>query len=110
MYNWHHHVLNAVGLAVTLITDSKIHRQKYPLSPLKSKFWWTDGNREVENNGEKLEVDLAASEDSLQSIFPSWQNNGLAETLSVTVKSTLLVNMPKRKFEGMPILNAREIS
>lgn len=26
MYNRHHCVLNAVGLAVTMITDSKIHK------------------------------------------------------------------------------------
>ena len=99
MYNWHHHVLNAVGLAVTVITDSKIHRQKYPLSPLKSTFWRTDGSREVGNGGEKPVVDLAASECCLWSIFSSWQKDGLAETLSVTVESTLLVNMPKRRFE-----------
>lgn len=65
MYNWHHHVLNAVGSAVTVITDSKIHRQKYPLSPLKSTFWRTDGSGEVRNGGEKPVVDLVASEGCL---------------------------------------------
>lgn len=29
MYNWHQCVLNAVGLAVTMITDSKIHKVSY---------------------------------------------------------------------------------
>lgn len=60
MYNWHHHVLNAVGLAVTVITDSKIYRQKDPVSPLKSTFWRTDGSREVRNSGEKPGVDITA--------------------------------------------------
>lgn len=65
MYNWHHHVLNAVESAVTVTTDSNIHRQKYPLSPLKSTFWKTDGSREVGNGGEKPAADLVASEGCL---------------------------------------------
>lgn len=62
MYNWNHHVLNAVELAVTVITVSKIHRQKYLLSPLISAFQRSDGSRKVGNGGEKQVVDLAASE------------------------------------------------
>lgn len=71
MYNWNHHVLNAVVLAVTVITVSKTHRQKYPLSPLKSAFWRTDGSSKVWNGGEKPVVDLAASVGCLGSISPS---------------------------------------
>lgn len=99
MYNWHHHVLNAVGLAVIVITDSKIHRQKYPLSPLKSTFWRTDGSREVRNGGEMPVADLEASEGCLWTILPPWQKDGLAETFSVTMKPTLLMNVPKRRLE-----------
>lgn len=62
MYNWNHHALNAVVLAVTVITVSKIHRQKYLLSPLKSAFQRTDGSRKVGNGGEKPVADLVASE------------------------------------------------
>lgn len=71
MYNWNHHVLNAVVLAVTVITVSKTHRQKYPLSPLKSTFWRTDGSSKFRNGGKKPVVDLAPSECCLGSIFPS---------------------------------------
>lgn len=71
MYNWNHHVLNAVVLAVTVISVSKIHRQKYPLSPLKSAFRRTDGSSKVRNGGEKPVGDPAASEGCLGSIFPS---------------------------------------
>lgn len=49
MYNWHHRGLNAVELAVTVITDSKIHRQK--VSPFTSQKHilenrWKQGGRE----------------------------------------------------------------
>lgn len=98
MLSWNH-VINAVVLAVTVITVSKIHRQRYPLSPLNSAFQRRDESSEVENGGEKTVVDLAASEGCLGNIFPSWQKDYFIETLSVTVKSTLLESMPKTRLE-----------
>lgn len=43
--------LNTVGLTVTVIRDSKIDTQRFPVSAHKSAFFSTDGSREVRNCG-----------------------------------------------------------